>query len=341
VYVKADGTRVYEIRKQVNGHRYEVSTGATTFKAAVKQLERFESDPEVYRPLGDTGIAPVYLDNDLSESFLSWSLKAQRDGGKENSAMWVEKKRSILVWWMKQLPGVNLRKLSLRDHVEPALAKAKGRAHRIAVLKHFMTYLREERHLVTTAEDATLDLHAPIGKPAQWDRSKVIPREHYLLVREHLTGQCWKDGLTILAGTGWHLSELVRFARGGRIEPLSKATRIENGAVAALVCPMHKSGDVHRTAVSQEVLDAAERLLKTGWPKETESSFEKAIKSACKAAKIPPFTPGRFRHSVATWAVEKGADLAAVSAFLGHKSPQTTKRFYVNMAVVPKVPTLA
>ena len=102
VYVKADGTRVYEIRKQVNGHRYEVSTGATTFKAAVKQLERFESDPEVYRPLGDTGIAPVYLDNDLSESFLSWSLKAQRDGGKENSAMWVEKKRSILVWWMKQ-----------------------------------------------------------------------------------------------------------------------------------------------------------------------------------------------------------------------------------------------
>jgi integrase len=56
---------------------------------------------------------------------------------------------------------------------------------------------------------------------------------------------------------------------------------------------------------------------------------------------IPVFTPGRFRHSIATWAFEAGADPFAVSAFLGHKSPSTTKKFYAALATVPKVPTLA
>ncbi|WP_395831273.1 tyrosine-type recombinase/integrase [Archangium violaceum] len=72
-------------------------------------------------------------------------------------------------------------------------------------------------------------------------------------------------------------------------------------------------------------------------------SFEKytlAIKGACTAAGIPPFTPGRFRHSVATWAIEKGAAPASVAAFLNHKSPATTRRFYATHAVPAKIPTL-
>ena len=65
-----------------------------------------------------------------------------------------------------------------------------------------------------------------------------------------------------------------------------------------------------------------------------------AVKAACRAAKIPPFTPGRFRHSVATWAINEGADPATVAAFLNHKSPRTTMRFYATHAVPKKVPTL-
>jgi len=73
-------------------------------------------------------------------------------------------------------------------------------------------------------------------------------------------------------------------------------------------------------------MEAGKRLLARG-----SLSFEKyglAIKGACTGAGIPPFTPGRFRHSVATWAIEKGADPASVAAFLNHKSPSTTRRFY-------------
>ncbi|WP_162159651.1 tyrosine-type recombinase/integrase [Cystobacter fuscus] len=73
-------------------------------------------------------------------------------------------------------------------------------------------------------------------------------------------------------------------------------------------------------------------------------SFEKyplAIKGACTVAGIPPFTQGRFRHSVATWAIEKRADPASVAAFLNHKSPVTTRRFYATRAVPAKIPTPA
>jgi hypothetical protein len=53
IYRSADGKKVYEIRRTVKGRRYEVSTGCTTETAAFAQLERFEKDPENYRPAGD------------------------------------------------------------------------------------------------------------------------------------------------------------------------------------------------------------------------------------------------------------------------------------------------
>ncbi len=46
----------------------------------------------------------------------------------------------------------------------------------------------------------------------------MIPREHYLLAREHLTLH-WRDRMDVQAGTGWHVSELVRFAMMGSVEP--------------------------------------------------------------------------------------------------------------------------
>jgi len=72
-----------------------------------------------------------------------------------------------------------------------------------------------------------------------------------------------------------------------------------------------------------------------------EASIEKygfAVKAACRAAKVPAFTPGQFRHSVATWAITKGADPASVAAFLNHKSPRTRMRFYATHATPKKVP---
>jgi hypothetical protein len=96
----------------------------------------------------------------------------------------------------------------------------------------------------------------------------------------------------VLAGTAWHLTELHRFAEGGDVEALPTAMRVEHGAIAVLVRPRHKSGDMHRTAVSAEVLEAAERVRSRG--AFSESSFRRAIDSACDAAKIARFDPGWF-----------------------------------------------
>ena len=58
-----------------------------------------------------------------------------------------------------------------------------------------------------------------------------------------------------------------------------------------------------------------------------------------QGAKVEPHTPGRYRHAVATWAVERGVDLRAVASFLGHRFPATTRKFYATHATAAKVPT--
>jgi hypothetical protein len=328
----ANGRKVYVIRRRINGKRYSVSTRAHNSTAAHEQLKRFEADPESYSARGNTQKEPIYLDTHLAEEFLEWSKDVQK-----NSVGWRRKQKHYLAWWSDRLAGVNLRKAALAEDILPPLKKAKARGHRIAMIKGLYSYLRKVKHAISVTEDPTFQqLSVPQAKPEQWQRVKMIPREHYLLARGHLTGQ-WRHGLDVLAGTGWHVTELQRFAQNGSVEPYPRKGAVK-GIAGVLVCPQTKEGEPLRTAVSQEVKAAAEFLLERG-----TFSIEKfglAVRSACRAAKIAPFTPGRFRHSVATWAINQGADRAAVANFLNHKSPRTTKRFYATLATPAKVPTL-
>jgi integrase len=334
----ADGTLTFYIRKQIKGRRYDVSTGCSTLRGAMEHLERFEKDPEAYQPGGDPGTEPIYLDVDLIKTYLAWSLN---DRG--NTPAWVAKQKAVLGWWMERLRGVNLRRATLRDHVLPALDKAPARRHRMAVIKALFSWLRKERHLITSAEDCSLDLALPQIQPEQWRRVKTIPREHIDLVLEHLTSP-WREALLVQAGTGWHTTEVIRFAAAGAIEPLPRSV-VQEGVAGVLCCPQHKSGEPLRTRVTPAVLDAAKRLLAHG--SVSREWYDRAVRAACAAVKrpdgkvgIPVFTPGRLRHSAASWAIEAGADPASVAAFLGHKSPRTTKRFYATHASPAKVPTL-
>lgn len=332
----AKGRKVYVIRKMIDGHKYKVSTRAHSERAAIEQLKRFEADPENYRPGGDPEDEPVILDDELAEDFLKWSRDV-----KKNSRGWLEKQKRYIAWWADRLDrldlraGTGARRVSLTSHILPSLKSAPNRQHRIAVLKGLYSWLRKERHLLTISDDPTFQtLTVPQAKPAQWKKSKIIPYDHYRLAREHL-GPHWRDGMDVQAATGWHVTEIVRFAQDGSIE----GYRGDNAGVSGvLVCPQTKHGDLLRTAVSKDALEAARRLLERG--EFGRERYGMAVVAACKAAKIPIFTPGRFRHSVATWAIERGADPASVAAFLNHKSAQTTRRFYATHAVPMKVPTL-
>lgn len=247
-FIRTDvkGRKVYVIRRMINGKSYKVSTRAGNARAPMEQLKRFEADPEGYNPAGAPREAPIYLDAPLAEEFLIWNRDV-----KKNSREWLEKQQRYLAWWADQLKGLDLRKVSLVDHIKPALKGAGNGPHRIAVLKSVYSWLRKEKHLLTVNEDPTFQtLVVPQARPEQWKRVKVIPRENYLLAREHLAPH-WRDGMDVQAGTGWHVTELIRFAKEGSVEPYRGDAE---GVSGVLVCPQTKNGEPLRTAVSAEVL---------------------------------------------------------------------------------------
>lgn len=137
----------------------------------------------------------------------------------------------------------------------------------------------------------------------------------------------WGDLLVVLLGTGWHVSELLRFVRSGSIE----------GDV--LVCPRHKSGEPHRTRVSDKVLRAAAASRLRGGS--SLSKLYQEVAAACDRAGVPRFGVGGYRHTVATNAVRAGATPEEVAHFLGHKGSYMVKAIYAKVAVPKKIPTLA
>lgn len=365
-WVGADGkVAAFYIRRRVGGSLREIRTPATSESAAVAHLKRFEADPLAYDPAGSVQREGLRLSAELAEEYLAFSA------AEGNSRAWRGKQKSILAWWADRFAGIDLRKATLQDHILPALKRrdATAKHHRIAVLKGLYTWLRTEAHRLTTAEDPVFgQLKVPQARAAQLTKSKLIPRDHVLLVIEQLRAEeverraaraargnvvamkkeprdaPWSDALTLQAGTGWHSTEIQRYAAEGTIEPLPKHAQQE-GVAGVVVCPMRKSGEPQRTRVGPEVLDAAKRLRAHG--SISREWYDRAVKAACKAVKrpdgkvgLPVFTPGRLRHSVATWAIDNGADPAVVAAFLGHRSPRTTRKFYATHSSSSKVPTL-
>lgn len=327
-YTRQDrrGRTVYVIRRSIGGVRYEISTRCTTLRAAMRELERFEADPPGYRPGGDVSNA-LYLDAELARAF----LEAQARKG--NSQKWLVDQRTLLAWWAEQLAGLDLRRVSLGAHILPALdADPKRRAHKVAVIKRFYAWLRETDRISVAEDPVMRKLKAPPPRVAQLERPKIISRDQYEAARAHMVG-VYRDGMDILAGTGWHLTELERFASGGLIEPYQGPDE----SAAGVLVTIHKGGVPHRTAVSAEVLEAAKRVRARG--KISLTQLHKAIRRACEAAGVERFSPGWFRHTIATMATEAGYDLQ-VSRFLGHRSATTTRRHYATLATPPRVPTL-
>ena len=326
IRTNSKGRPTYYIFRRIGGRLYEISTRCTTSGAAEKQLKLFEGDPAGYRP-GAAGEGAVLLTPDLIEQFLKWSKYAKR-----NSATWVRDQQTALRWWIDRLGRIDLRRLEAPEVVRYLDEAETGRKQKIATLKTFFSWLRRERQALTN--DPTATLSVPQSRPEQWTVEKVIPAADYRKVRAKLDAP-WRDAIDVLAGTGWHVSELLRFAATGRVDahPMREGARV-------LACPQTKGGEPLRTEVSAAVADAGQRLLSHGAIDYFD--FRDALIEASKAAKLKePIKAGRFRHSVATWAINSGADPAAVAAFLGHKSPATTRKFYATHAVPAKVPTIA
>lgn len=331
-----DGNRIYVIRKSINGVKYKVSTRCHTERAALKQLEQFEADPESYWPGRDPNAEGLFLNDDLSKEFLKWSKTT-----KKNSAGWVRQQQRHLAWWADQLDGLDLRagkgpkRVSLKAHLLPMLDEISNREQRIRVLKALYSWLRKESHKIEPEQDPTLDaLSAKQVEPEQWKRPKAVAKADYDKVRV-LLDDIWKARLDVLGATGWHSTEIRRFAANGSIETLNEE---KEGVAGVLLVPLTKAGTPLRTQVSARGLEAAKKVRAAG--AFSYERFHEVLAEACLTADVTKFGPGQLRHSVATWAFEAGTDLGAISSFLNHKSTMTTRRFYATLATPKKIPTL-
>jgi hypothetical protein len=93
VWVAENGKRTFYIRQVREGKRWSVSTRCSTLRAALKELERFEMDPQAYRPLGST--PTLVLNEELIERYAKWCKR--HDGRARRRVARGEEALSLLV----------------------------------------------------------------------------------------------------------------------------------------------------------------------------------------------------------------------------------------------------
>lgn len=311
------GRKTFYIRRCIKGRRFTFNTHATTSRGAMDQLRRFEADPSAYHP-GGAHHELIRLTPALVEMFLEHSRVE-----KKNSKAWLAKQRKAMYWWAGVLEGLDLRQVKLGTDIIPAL-DGTYRPLRIRVIKAFYGWLTNVRHAIQEHENPTRSLTAPQSSPKQWRKSRVIPETDHAAVLLAI-GPRWADLIVLLHDVGWHVSELLRFAREGVIE------KHESGDTVLVF--RHKSGRPHLTRVEPGLVPVAHRVRERGGF--CESHLFMAIREACARAGVRPYGPGSYRHTFATRKMNEGAAVAAISAYLGHQSTQTTRRFYATLAAAP------
>jgi integrase len=320
VWVDSAGRRTFYIRKRRGGKAFNVSTRCSTLRGALVELERWEKNPDEYRPQGSE--ERLLLTEGLIDQFDLW---CERESG-ATDPRWRAAKVGHLRWWSEKLAGRDLRGLPLTA-LHDALRGASDTAKRIVSIKHLFSWLRKTGRLHASDDPTVGALPVPQAKVSQdVGGSKVVPEADFRATLAHLDDK-YADAAQLQAATGIHVSEVIRFAKDGAV-----IDSIPGGAVLAF---QHKGGHVHRVAVSPEVAEVAKRVRAR--PPVNRNVYYRAVKAACVDAKVEPWTPGRFRATFATRAVERGASPAAVALALGHKGSATTLKWYATTAVAPRV----
>jgi integrase len=345
-FIRVDrrGRKMFYIREMVHGRRRKVSTRAHTIEGAMEAYALWAKDPVAFVKQKLTVAHPqpppdLTLTRELVDDFLEWSEK-KGFRGYGNSLGHVANQRIAMDFWQKHLGRRHLRTVNLERDVLPPLQGQAQQANRRRTLKAFFSWLRSEDggNRLRLAEDPLARaLRVPKSNPAQRAKpNKAVPWDDLIKVRDgaRVKGKGvpglqahWRAAFVIQMETGWHNTELRRFAVDGSIEPyVGKQT----GAAAVLMV-QHKSGSQHRSAVSAAAVAAARELQ--GYGTFEPANYSREVKRVAGEVGVSEFTAGQLRHSVATKMINDGADLATVSTFLGHRSPQTTKGFYVTHAV--------
>lgn len=328
----AAGRPIFFIEKQIsvtdeNGHvtahRFHVSTRCTKLDAALKQLARFEADPFAYNPVGGDLRAPLLLTAELAEKFFNAQL------AKGLSRKYARETFTWLKHWGKRLKGVDLRRLNIARDVLPVLDDAGGaRRSMMAALKTLCTWLRVERHELTSAEDATRDLRLPQAEVAKRKKRVAHNVGDVRKVLAKLRG-VYRDALLFQWATSCHVSELERFVRDdrSRLDEFDKPERLADGTKAlAVVRLWHKTQDWHSIALTRPEHVAAARRLRERGSLPSQNKLNATIYAACDLAKVPRMS-FVMRHTTLTRAAARGIGRERRMAHAGHQNAKTADRY--------------
>lgn len=312
---------VYVIERWIDGEHFHLSTRCKTEMAAREHLAVFEANPRAYDPRKMSDLdGPLYMTADLIDEHEEWQRTV-----KKNTEAHVHDCGKYLEQWMAKLNDRDLRSIRAAELKETLNWWPNARRHRAISLKGFFRWLRQEKGLLKHSEDASLDVQIPAAKPAKLSRKRVVDWETVTKALAKLSGEPL-DVMRVLVVTGMHVTEVERFAAEGELFMPTPEQR--RAGVLMFLAVKHKGGQLHIVALKDADALAAAQRIKARGKMCSKSWLADALNFACDAAKVPRFSPGVMRHSVATWLAMDGVALPAISDFLGHRSPVTTAKFY-------------
>ncbi len=325
IHRQKDGRRLFIIEKERGGARYHLSTRCYSESAAVEHWRRFQADPEKYAAEVKAGPKPqARLTGILIVEYRHHLLTREHP----TTTRHANEMSHRLLEWKADLRGADLRHVTLQRLKAIVDKRRTCRQHRIIAIKGLCAWLRQERFVLDRRTDPTLDLTVPQARPEKHRRRKAVDVARVEGALRELDPP-YRDCLVVLAATGWHVTELERFVRHEESE-IAPGT----GHVLGVLVTRHKSGGWTRTPIQDDyALAAARRIRQRG---SVPRRMNGHLREACERARVEPFTFGVLRHTVATWAIERGALPAAVAAFLGHNE-DTSRRFYQDAAIPTNV----
>jgi len=212
---------------------------------------------------------------------------------------------------------------------------SRSQARKLISLRQFFRFLKFEKLIET---DPTENIEMPRFGRALPEFLTIEEVDRLLLAPVDDNLHALRDVAMIdtLYSTGLRVSELVRlrvqdvnltagyvlaFGKGSkeRIVPLGEA------AMAAIKLYMEQGRPTYlRRARKQSELDTL-FLSQQGGPMTRQAFWKRLGEFALKAGITRAISPHKLRHSFATHLVERGADLRAVQAMLGHVDIGTTE----------------
>jgi integrase/recombinase XerD len=237
-----------------------------------------------------------------------------------------------------------VRSIDILDHLarltEAALS-ARSQARRLVALRQLFKYLKTERVI---DGNPTEDIDLPrFGRPLPTFLT-VAEVDQLLAAPDRRTARGARDGamLELLYATGLRVSELVRLrladinfqagylvaygkGRKQRVVPIGEVALVSLRHYVETVRAEFLRGSRRGADAESDGSGGSVFLTRLGRAM-TRQAFWKLLGAHARAAGIrKSISPHVLRHSFATHLVERGADLRAVQAMLGHADIGTTE----------------